>query len=402
MTPSNIPLIVSADDHVAEPRGVWTSRLPVRYRDVGPRVEYLPEGTRTVDPGTTRAIDKPGTSGRIVAYWHYEDHYSLMKANLHSGGDPDLIKPHGITFEEIRPGCYDPKARLVDMDMNHTEASMCFPNFPRFAGQAFLEAADRRLALLCVRAYNDWMVEEWCAEGDGRLIPLCLVPLWDSEFAASEVRRNAARGVRAVNFSELPPWLGLPSIHSGYWDPFFRACDETNTVICMHIGSGTKTLKTSEDAPFAVHSIAIFANTAASMIDYLASSVLVRFSHIKLMYAESQIGWIPYVLERADDLFSQQPWLFSDSLAKPSELYRDRVYSSFFRDETGIDNLERIGASQVLFEVDYPHGDTTFPRSREAASRQFGHLDPETVQSIARGNAISLFGLKHLTQAGVS
>ena len=117
------------------------------------------------------------------------------------------------------------------MDTNWTQASLCFPNFPRFCGQTFLEASDRELALLCVRAYNDWMVEEWCGASDGRLVPLCLVPLWDPQLAAAEVERNAARGVRAVCFSEIPAYLGLPSIHSGEWDPFFAACEATGTVL---------------------------------------------------------------------------------------------------------------------------------------------------------------------------
>src|SRR5213076_49110 len=96
--------------------------------------------------------------------------------------------------------------------------------------------------LLCVRAYNDWMVDEWCGESGGRLIPLCLIPLWDASLAAAEVRRNAARGVHAVCFSEIPPFLGLPSVHDAdnFWHPFFAACEETETVICMHIGSSSK------------------------------------------------------------------------------------------------------------------------------------------------------------------
>ena len=56
------------------------------------------------------------------------------------------------------------------------------------------------------------MVEEWCGDSGGRLIPLCLVPLWDRLLAAEEVRRNAARGVRAVAFTELPQYLDLPSL----------------------------------------------------------------------------------------------------------------------------------------------------------------------------------------------
>jgi predicted TIM-barrel fold metal-dependent hydrolase len=159
--------------------------------------------------------------------------------------------------------------------------------------------------LLCVQAYNDWMVEEWCAGTGGRLVPLCLVPLWDGELAAAEVRRNAARGVRAVAFTELPSYLGLPSPHSGHWDRFFRACSETETAVCMHIGSGTKTPQASPDAPDAVAASIIFGNSAASMADFLYSGVFVRFPQLKVLYAECQIGWIPYLLERLDDVCGQ-------------------------------------------------------------------------------------------------
>ena len=152
------------------------------------------------------------------------------------------------------------------MDVNWVEASLCFPTFPRFCGQTFLEAKDRELALLCVQAYNDWMVEEWCAGTGGRLIPLCIIPLWDAEVAAAEVRRNAARGVHAVCFSEIPHHLGLPSIHTDYWDPFFQACEETDTVVNMHIGSSSQMPATSPDAPAAVQATLSFNNAMASHV----------------------------------------------------------------------------------------------------------------------------------------
>ena len=160
----------------------------------------------------------------------------------------------GITYEDMRPGSYSQKERLEDMDDNHIEASLCFPTFPRFCGQTFTEAQDKELALLCVEAYNDYQVEEWCAGTGGRLVPLIIVPLWDAHLAAAEVRRNAERGVRAVCFSEIPAYLGLPSIHDpdNYWDPFFAACDETSMVVNMHIGSSSKMPSTSPDAPAAV------------------------------------------------------------------------------------------------------------------------------------------------------
>ena len=209
--------------------------------------------------------------------WYYEDLVQPHKRHVAAVGfDRDDMTLSPITYDEMRPGCYDPNARLADMDVDHVEASLCFPTFPRFCGQTFAEADDKELALACVRAYNDWMVEEWCGDSGGRLIPLCLVPLWDVELAAAEVRRNAARGVTAVAFSEIPAKLGLPSLHSGYWEPFFDACDETDTLVCMHIGSSSQMPATSPDAPVAVSATLSFGNAMSSLSDFLFSGVLVR------------------------------------------------------------------------------------------------------------------------------
>jgi predicted TIM-barrel fold metal-dependent hydrolase len=282
------------------------------------------------------------------------------------------------------------------MDLNGVEAQLSYPNYPRFAGQVFLYAKDRELAYLCVQAYNDWMVEEWCGPSEGRLIPLCLIPLWDVQLAAAEVRRNAARGVRAVAFSEIPAYLGLPSLHAGYWDPFFAACEETSTLVCMHIGSGTKTPQTSDDAPEAVQSIIIFGNSAASMTDFLLSGVLHRYPNLKLMYAECQIGWIPYLIERADDVwYTHRGWSHGQRSCPepPSTYYFRQVFSCFFKDPVGVRLLDRVGVDNVTFETDYPHQDGTWPYSRQAAAEQFGHLDQATIDKLARGNAIRLLGL---------
>ena len=149
------------------------------------------------------------------------------------------------------------------------------------------------------------MVEEWCGDSGGRLVPLIIIPLWDAELAADEVRRNAERGVRAVTFCEIPPNLGLPSIHSGEWDPFFQACDETSTVINMHVGSSSKMPATGPDAPVAVALTLTFGNAMASLTDWLFSGKLQQFPNLRLAYSEGQIGWLPYVLERADDVWEE-------------------------------------------------------------------------------------------------
>jgi len=395
---TDIPWIVSLDDHVVEPPDVWTKRLPAKYRDVGPHIVMAPPGTPVLDGGTYR--EAPGTEGDPVAWWFYEDQQYSVKRLIAAAGYPaEEIGFDAITFDQMRPGCWQPQARLDDMTMNHVEASLAFPNYPRFCGQIFLKGEDKELARLCVEAYNDWQVEEWCAGSGGRLIPLCLIPLWDVELAAAEVRRNAARGVRAVAFSELPPWLGLPSIHSGYWDPFFAACAETDTVVAMHIGSGTKTINSSDDAPDAVQAVNMFANSALSLIDFLFSGVLVRFPQLKLLYAEAQIGWIPYVLERVDDVWDvHRGWSQSQRNVSepPSQYYYRQVVSCFFKDGVGVENLDRVGRDNIAFETDYPHQDSTWPNTHQVAKELFGHLEAETVHKIVRGNAIRFLGLEGL------
>jgi predicted TIM-barrel fold metal-dependent hydrolase len=392
---SKIPLVVDVDAHVVEPADLWTSRLPAKYREVGPHIRFLPSGTPKLDGGAY--IEEPGTEGPDVAWWFYEEHrYSIKRLIAAAGYQADEIGLDGVTYEQMRRGCWDPVERVADNAANGVEAQLCYPNYPRFAGQIFLWGKDRELALLSVRAYNDWMVDEWCGDSDGHLVPLCLVPLWDAELAAAEVRRNAARGVRAVAFSELPTYLGLPSIHSGYWEPFFAACAETGTVLCMHIGSGTKTPQASPDSPDAVASTIIFGNSIASMTDFLFSGVLVRHPNLKMMYAECQIGWIPYLLERIDDVWeTHRGWSNSQLNCPelPSTYYYRQVHACFFKDRVGIDLLDKVGIDNIMFETDYPHQDGTWPASVKAAEEQFGHLAPEQVHKIARGNAIRLFDL---------
>ncbi|WP_037575122.1 amidohydrolase family protein [Phaeacidiphilus oryzae] len=395
----SFPRIISVDDHTVEPPEVWSERLPARHRETGPRIVRAPLAEMTFKGGRfAPRMGEPGDPGTLADWWVYEDlRRPLTRLDTAVGYPRDEVKLEAITYEQMRPGSYDVPARLADMDVNHVQSALCFPTFPRFCGQTFTEAKDRELALLCVRAYNDWMVEEWCGpQAQGRLIPLTIVPLWDAGLAAAEVRRNAARGVRAVCFSEIPPHLGLPSIHTDDWDPFLQACAETGTVIAMHIGSSSRMPSTSADAPPAVGSTITFANCCYSMVDWLMSGKLDRYPDLKLMYAEGQIGWIPYILARADVVWEEnRAWggVADKVLTPPSELFARHIYGCFFDDPHGVRNLDAIGEANVLYETDYPHSDSTWPKSREIAEQQMGHLPPETVSRLVRDNAIDLLVL---------
>jgi predicted TIM-barrel fold metal-dependent hydrolase len=391
-----LPRIISVDDHVVEPPHVWQTWLPAKFREAGPRVERRGIGEMEhIGGGAYRQSFDP--DGPKADCWIYEDLVYIHKRHVAAVGfDREDMTMSPITYDEMRAGCYDPKARIEDNDMNWVDGSLSFPSFPRFCGQTFAEAKDKDLAHACVIAYNDWMVEEWCGDSGGKLIPLCIIPLWDVEAAAAEVRRNAARGCHAVCFSEIPPHLGLPSIHSGYWEPLFQACDETNTVVCMHIGSSSRMPATSADAPVAVAATLSFNNAMASLCDWLFSGILVKHPTLKLAYSEGQIGWLPYALERADDVWMEhRAWAGVKDIVPepPSSYFRRQVYGCFFRDRHGLESLGSIGVDNVTFETDYPHTDSTWPHTKKVAEEMMQGLSAETVYKIVRGNAIKMLSL---------
>jgi predicted TIM-barrel fold metal-dependent hydrolase len=397
---TTFPRIISVDDHIMEPPNVWQDRLPEKYRAVGPRVVRQKVADMQFVGGVFSYREAGDhEEGTWCDWWYVEDlRYPLTRVMAAAGYSREEVTISPITMEDMREGCWNQTARLADMDVNHVEASLCFPTFPRFCGQTFKEREDKVLADLCVKAYNDWMFDEWCAGTGGRLIPLPIIQLWDADLAAAEVRRNAARGGRAVAFTEIPAFLGLPSIHdpSGFWDPFFQACDETGTVVCMHIGSSSKMPSTSPDAPAAVGSTLTYMNAAMSMTDYLMSGLFERFPNLKLAYSEGQIGWIPYILERADKVWEEnRGWggVADKVLRPPSEYYREHIYGCFFDDAHGIKNLDAVGVDNVTFETDYPHSDSTWPHSLKVAMDILAGLDDETIYKIVRGNAIRMLDL---------
>ena len=395
---SELPWVISVDDHVVEPPHVWTDWLPARLREQGPRI--IQDRCETIiDPHSNAARYVKGGDGPIVDWWVYEDLLRpIPQVMACAGFPPEALTLAPLPYAEMRPGCYDRDARLADMDINRTERSLCFPSFPRFAGQTFLEAKDKEVALASVRAYNDWMIEEWCGPTGGRLIPLCLVPLWDAHLAAEEVRRNAARGCRAVAFTELPANLGLPSLHDpeSYWAPFLAACDETGTTINMHIGSGSRMPTTSPDAPAGVGIALTSLNAYMSMADWLLSGVMARYPNIKIAFSESQVGWMPFLLERVDSVFTKSgAWADLDPAITdlPSSYVPGRVYGCFFDDMVGVEARHQIGLGQLVFETDYPHQDSTWPNTMAVVAEIAARVTPEELEMLVRTNAIEMLHL---------
>jgi predicted TIM-barrel fold metal-dependent hydrolase len=393
---TELPLIISVDDHVMEPRDLWQRELPASLRSRGPRT--VRERVRLEFSGGHYGFVRDAPDGDWCDVWLFDD-MAVPTGLLHgpAGVPRSEVRNIAATYEDFRPGTYQQAARLEDMDTNHVEAALNYPNvFPRFAGQGFAEREDKDLALLCLQIYNDWMIDEWCGgAGRGRLIPLTLIPLWDPHLAAAEVRRCAAKGAHAIAFSENPTKLGLPSLYTGKWDPLMAACEETETTISMHIGSSSTMPTTSPDAPLSTSMALSSQNAQGSVVDWIFSGTLERFSKLKVAWAESQIGWLPYLLERMDLVWKEG--VGDLDLPKPPSSYaRGRIWGCVFDDQHGLVARDAVGMESILFETDYPHSDGTFPHSREVAHRlcEGAGMNAHECWQFLRGNAITAYGLE--------
>jgi len=375
--------LVSVDDHVIEHAEVWTDRLPAKYRDAGPRV--IDVASETVDYYGRVAVE-----GQQI--WSYEGRlYSQLGLNAVAGTPPEQWAQDPLRFENMRPGCYDPSERVKDMDMDGVHASLCFPNLPRFGGAMFQKSDDMGLALLCQRAWNDFMLDEWCAAAPSRLIPLAVTPFWDIEEAVAEVYRVADKGAKALTFPENPVPLGLPSFHSTHWDPLWSALEETGMPLCLHFGSSGQNPTTGPDAPLAVTLTLMGTNSMYAAADLLFSPMFTNHPRLKVALSEGGIGWVPYILERADYTWDRNRFYQDiNQDVRPSELFREHVWLCFISDSFGVKSLDSIGTERVMWECDYPHSDCNWPHSRKVAAEQLNDLPDEEVRKIVEINAREL------------
>src|SRR5262245_63074587 len=267
-------ILVSVDDHVVEPPDLFEGRLSARAAERAPKIERL-------------------DSGRDV--WMFEG-TALPNVGLNAvaGRVPEEYGLDPLAFSQMRAGCYDIHERIRDMNVNGVLGSLNFPSIAGFAGQLFSTCPERDIAIELLRAYNDWHVDDWCGAYPGRMIPLAVPPIWDPQLMADEVRRMAAKGCLAVTFSENPEKLRWPSWHSDHWDPFLDACQETGTVICLHIGSSSQVVITAMDAPIDAMITLQPMNIVQCAADLVWSPVFRKFPRLRVALSEGGIGWVPY------------------------------------------------------------------------------------------------------------
>ncbi|MGE3448424.1 MAG: amidohydrolase family protein [Microbacteriaceae bacterium] len=367
--------IISVDDHALEPSTLFHGRLPRRLQDRAPHVERAEDGASwwVIDGRRTPILMANGACGRPMAEW----------GNIASD------------FTEFRPQVLDPALRVTDMDATGVWASLCFGSIVwGFAGTRFSTMADAELGLACLRAYNDWMIDEWCAAAPDRYIPCQLPWLRDANVAADEVRRNADRGFRAVSFSENPEGLGFPNVYDRSWDPFFRACEETQTVVNLHVGSSGSTAAACSSSVESVATALFPVSGIKALVDWIYSGVPIRFPGLTIALSEAGISWVPMAYERLVRAHRQsvsigKTWF--PGAPTPLEVAQRNFVFTSIEDPSGFQLLDTIGHDNVMVETDYPHFDSTWPECQAMIRRELAHLPADAVRKVCFENAARIY-----------
>ena len=372
--------IVSVDDHLVEHPRVWHDRLPAAMREAGPRIVEM--------------------DGKHI--WNYDgDMFPTIGLNAVAGKPPEEWGMDPVRYEDMIPGCYDPTARVADMDLDGVQAALCFPSFPGFAGGTFHRAKDKDLALLCLKAWNDFSIDEWCATAPDRYIPLAILPTWDIDAAVEEAKRVADKGARTISFPDSPVPLGLPSFHSDHWDRLWHVCSDANIPVSLHFGSGsyvpgfsfsmTKAIPgqmVTPDAPFAVATTLFSTNLMWTTVDLLFSGKLQQFPNLQFSLAEGGIGWVPYILERVDYVWERHRYYQAiDFDTRPSDLFHKHFWGCFIDDEHGLKNRHEVGIDRIMLEIDFPHSDSNWPNSRKRAAEVLADIPDEECALMVEDNA---------------
>ncbi len=367
--------VLSVDDHLVEPPDMFEDRMPRRFEHLAPKVVDLTGGEQA---------------------WSFDDVlYRQVGLNAVAGRPREDWSLQTTSFDEMRPGCWDIHARIRDMDLAGIWAQVNFPSqLTGFCGSVFSRCSDPDLGLAVTKAWNDWFADEWWGPYPERSVPMGITWLADPEVGAAEIRRNAERGFRAVTLPERPHKIGLPSVASGHWDPILDACEETETVVCLHVGS-SGVGDVPPDSPTLQIVATLFSSLSlTATAEWLWSGAPVRFPNLKIVMSEGGIGWVPLLLDRLDYISDHSGSGMEEAWRgelRPSEVLLRNFWFCLLDDPSTLPIIDRIGTENILYETDYPHADSLWPAVQDWTEQLLGSLPVEDVRKITHANAAALF-----------
>jgi predicted TIM-barrel fold metal-dependent hydrolase len=397
--------IIDCDAHFTEPPELWTSRAPAGLKDRMPV-------QKTVDG---------------ITAWYIDDQpWASTGGNTIHSGKGKVRGSHVVQpFDVVDQSAYHVKDRLDLMDAAGIWAQVVYPNGIGFASNHVFAIEDDRLRTAVLQIYNDFLVDVQ-EESGGRLIPQALLPIWDMDLTVREMKRLIEKGIRGFTLSDKPELLGLPELPEPYFDPMWDLFNQTETVANFHIGAGSRredfealrnqartgkvddsSLRSttavanpvwrtfSKQRRLAVGAAQMYMSNVRIIINLCMSNLFDRFPKLKIVSAESGIGWVPFILEAMEFQYDEmitEPDEVALTARRPSEYFRDHLYVMFWFEKVAPEKLiEDVGVNNVLVETDIPHPTCLYPGPREHFARVTAELDPHITRRILQDNAAELY-----------
>jgi predicted TIM-barrel fold metal-dependent hydrolase len=366
--------LIDADCHVVEPPHIWETWLPKKYQERAPKL----------------VKDEDGGDA-----WQLQEGAPLMYIGLVAtpGMAYEDIKWTGYTYETVRKGCWDGKARLEDMDVDGVDAEFIYPSQRTMF--YFMGNEDRDFHRAGIQAYNDYMHEEFCAADPERLFSLVQMPNLGVDECIAEMQRCKQKGARGVIISAWPSGEDDLSRED---ERFFAAAAEASMPVSIHINIQRKRAAAG-GSPRGVAAIGQMALSGALafppiLCELIMSGTFDRVPELKIVGVETQIGWIPSCLEHLDDFYWRNRTHTGVAIEHlPSHYFHENFLCTFIQDRFGIANRHAVGIENMAWSTDYPHHGCDWPYSRKVAGEMLGDVSQLERYLICAGNMVNLYGL---------
>jgi predicted TIM-barrel fold metal-dependent hydrolase len=373
--------LVSADSHVNEPAELWVERIDRKFRERAPRI---------VDNIPARP---PGS------YLVLEDIPPVhVSQGLGAGKTAEELPQffQTSTYRDARRGGWDPAARLEDMELDGVDAEVLYTTL----GFRQFWLKDAELQRACFRVYNRWLAE-YCAYAPRRLTGLALISLYDIGEAVKELGLCRQQGLKGAMIWASPP--EERSYADTVYDPFWAEAQELAIPLSLHavtgMGRESQALRVMGREVKAVdryiQSVTLGDEVKRSLTVLVFSGVLERFPRLKIVSAENEVSWLPFVIQRWDQTFHHYRHLYPSPLKmRPSEYFSRQIYATFIDDAFGVRNRHQVGIDHLMWSSDYPHTQSTWPHSQQIIARDFADVPDDEKLKIVRQNVIRLYDLE--------
>lgn len=362
--------LVSGDSHINEPPNLWLDRVASKFKDRAPRIERLEKGDAWIMEGSPAPIN--------------------FGNNVNGGMPPEKRSPW-IRWEDARQGGADPSIRMGEQDEDGVDAEVLYPT-PRVSMNVFTNNKDTDFHLACIRAYNDWL-SDYASYNPERLVGIAMMPTVGVNSAIEELRRAMALpGLKGVLLARYPNGGMTPSSDD---DAFWAVVNELEVPIQIHVSLAGEPDADPDRKKSGAHGELRHTDAPLRALEFINNGVFDRFPKLKLVLAEVDSSWVPYVKEQFDDRHKRHnPTLKPKIDNMPSYYFDNHIFTTYITDHYGVLNRHHIGVSQMMWSSDFPHGGTDWPNSLKTIEKDMVGVPDDERHALLAGNAARVYGLE--------